>query len=76
MACGTRGGIFTISGANVTINHQLANSAPQVTVRYGSAGAQPGQLVEVDDSAADANNVTLTFPAAPTTNQYVVSIVG
>lgn len=69
-------GIFTVSGATVTINHQLGNAAPEVVVRYGSAGTAPGQLVEVDDSALDANNVTLTFPAAPAASFYVFSVIG
>lgn len=72
----TTGGIFTVSGSAVTINHQLGNASPTVTVRYGSAGAAPGQLVEVDDTAPDVNNVTLTLPSAPAANVYAFSIVG
>lgn len=70
------GGIFTVSGSTVTINHALANLTPDVVVRYGSSGTSPGQLVEVDDSASDANNVALTFPAAPAANVYTFSIIG
>lgn len=70
------GGIFTVAGPTVTINHQLGNAAPQVAVRYGSGGSVPGALVEVDDSAPDANNVTLTFPEAPANQQYVFSVIG
>lgn len=72
----TTGGIYTISGSTVTINHALSNPCPRVTVRYGSAGATPGALVEVDDSAPDANNVTLVLPAAPAANQYIVMVEG
>jgi hypothetical protein len=75
----TTSGIFSVSGAAVTVNHALGNSAPRVTVRYytspGSGNTQ-GALVEVDEVASDANNVVLTFPAAPSANQYVVTVTG
>lgn len=72
-------GIFTVSGATVTVNHGLANYAPRVTVRaYTSpaSGYTQGQMVELDESASDANNVTLTFPAAPASNNWYVSVLG
>jgi hypothetical protein len=72
-------GIFSISGAIVTINHALNNSAPRLTMRYytspGSGNTQ-GQLVEADEVASDANNLVVTLPAAPAANQYFVSILG
>lgn len=75
----TTGGMFTVSGSVVTVNHGLNNLCPIVGVRYGSAGATPGAAVEVDDAvptASDANNVTLTLPGAPSANQYVVTVIG
>lgn len=69
-------GIFTIAGAVVTINHGLANSSPIVAVHYGAGGTPVGARVEVDESVADPNNVTLTLPAAPAANQYIVTVVG
>lgn len=73
----TTSGIFSVSGAAVTVNHGLNNLAPRVTVRYGSTpvNGTTGALVEVEEIASDANNVVLTFPAAPTANQYVISVV-
>lgn len=75
----TTSGMFSVSGAAVTVNHALNNSAPRVTVRYGSvpgSGNTTGALVEVDEVASDANNVVLTFPAAPSANQYVITVTG
>lgn len=70
---------FTVSGATVTVNHALSSFSPRVTVRYytspGSGNTQ-GQIVEVDEVASDANNVVLTFPAAPAANQYHVTVLG
>lgn len=65
----------TVSGSTVTINHGTGNPNAIVGVRYGSAGTTPGQKVEVDDSASDANNVVLTFPAGPSANQYTFMVV-
>lgn len=65
---------ITVSGSNVTFNHGAGNNSPLVVVRYGSAGAVPGQRVEVDDSAADANNVTIGLPAAPAANVYTFMV--
>lgn len=71
------GGIFTVTGSTVIINHNLGNPTPLVVVRFGSAGINPGQLVEVDDdSDNNANNVTLGLPAAPAANTYVFSVFG
>ena len=69
---------FTVSGATVTVNHALSNFSPRVTVRYYTSpggGNTQGHLVEVDEVASDANNVVLTFPAAPSANQYHVTVV-
>jgi hypothetical protein len=77
----TTGGIFTVSGATITVNHALSNWAAQLTLRaYTSPdtgrGFAAGQLVECDDVAADANNITLTLPATPSTNNWYVSVIG
>lgn len=69
-------GIFSVSGAVVTINHGLNNQAAMLNVRYGSAGATPGLKVEVDETASDANNIVVTLPSAPVANQFIVQIVG
>jgi hypothetical protein len=70
-ASGTVDGLpITVAGAAVTFNHGAGNASPLVVVRYGPAGPTPGQLVEVDDVAADANNVTITLPGAPAANAY------
>jgi hypothetical protein len=75
----TTSGIFSVSGAAVTINHALNNWGASLTLRYytspGSGNTQ-GAKLEADDVASDANNIVLTLPGAPAANQYVVSIVG
>lgn len=65
---------ITVSGSSVTFNHGTGNGTPLVVVRYGSAGTTPGQKVEVDDGAGDANNVTITLPAAPGANVYTFMV--
>jgi len=72
-------GIFAVSGAVVTINHGLANFAPHFAIRaYTSpaAGYTQGQLVEMDNVATDANNISLTLPGAPASNNWIVAVVG
>ena len=72
-------GMFSVTGSTVIVNHNLNNSAPRVTVRAHTspaAGYTQGQLVEVDEQAGDANNVTLTLPAAPQNNNWIVSVIG
>lgn len=75
----TTSGVFSVSGASVTINHALNNSAAALTVRaYSSpaSGYTAGQLVEMDSVAQDANNLVVTFPAAPAANNWVVQVIG
>ncbi len=72
-------GVFSVSGAVVTVNHALANYAPKVEVRpYTSpaSGYTQGQDIEVENVASDANNVVITLPVAPAANAWVVSILG
>lgn len=75
-------GIVTISGANVTINHNLNNWAPSVIIgAYSSpyTGYSSGDLIGAGlngFTASDANNVTGTLPAAPASNNWYYSILG
>ncbi|MFB9383268.1 hypothetical protein ACFFTK_08965 [Pseudonocardia petroleophila] len=72
-------GIFSISGAVVTVNHGLNNACPAVVVRYGATpllSGSEGQLVEVDNQASDANNIVIMLPSAPATGNYKITIVG
>lgn len=72
-------GIFSISGAVVTVNHALDNFAPRLTLRYytspGSGNTQ-GALVEAEEIASDENNLVVTLPSAPSANQYYLMIEG
>lgn len=75
----TTGGIFSVSGAVVTINHGLNNSGARLTLRAHTspaAGYTAGHLVEVQDVASDANNIVATLPIAPATNAWYASVVG
>jgi len=72
-------GIVSVSGANITINHGLANSAPLVVIRAYSSPLAPytqGQEVAFDVVASDANNVTLTLPANPASNNWAYTVMG
>ncbi|MGH3540899.1 MAG: hypothetical protein ACRDTO_00765, partial [Mycobacterium sp.] len=72
-------GIFSISGAVVTINHALNNYGADLTLRYYTSpggGNTAGAKLDADDVASDANNIVLTLPGAPATNQYYVSVLG
>jgi hypothetical protein len=72
------GGIFTVSGTALTVNHGLSSSCPVVVVRaYTSPSPYvQGQLLECDNTATDANNVSITLPSTPGSNQYIVEIYG
>lgn len=72
-------GIVSVSGANITINHGLNNSAVDVVIRAFSSpysGYTAGQKVEFDDVCSDANNVTFALPAAPASNNWTYMIWG
>lgn len=72
-------GVFTVSGANITINHGLNNYAPSITVAaYTSpySGFSQGDIPLTGATATDANNVALTLPAAPASNNWIVSVIG
>lgn len=72
-------GLWTISGSVGTYNHGLSNSAVAVTIRaYTSpvSGYTQGDEIEMYNVATDANNVQITFPAAPASNNWVVQVVG
>jgi hypothetical protein len=75
----TTSGVFSVSGATVTINHALANFGAALTLRaYTSpvSGYSAGQLVEVDNVASDANNLVVTLPGAPAANNWFVQVIG
>jgi len=76
-------GIYTVSGAAVTVAHGFNNQYVQVQVFAGSSpptigGSTPstGEEIVVGVVRTDANNVTFTFPAAPAANNYNFSIQG
>lgn len=81
------GGGFTV-GANdsggtgfqaVTYNHALGNDTPGFLLRYGSAGADPGQQVETDNkpvSGTDVNNLVFNLPNGYAANQYKIMVWG
>lgn len=75
----TTTGIFSVSGAVVTVNHGLNNSAPDVTVVAGGtpvAGYTSLAPVEMDWVVVDANNVAITLPAAPAASNWVCTVMG
>jgi hypothetical protein len=70
---------FTVTGSSVVFNHALNNSAPVFVIRAGSvpiSGYTQGQLVEMDNIATDANNITITLPATPIANNWAVTAIG
>ncbi|MEU9819204.1 hypothetical protein ACIGG9_16065 [Pseudonocardia alni] len=76
----TSSGIYTISGQNVTVNHALNNPAPDVRVVIGSTppsgGYVAGQVIEVEWSVTDSNNVLVILPTAPASGNYIVGVAG
>lgn len=81
------GGIWTIGATDsggtgyiaVTMNHALNNVCPLFVLRYGSAGADPGQQVETDNkpaSGTDVNNLTFILPNGFVANQYRATVIG
>jgi hypothetical protein len=80
-------GAFTVGATDsggsgfiaVTWNHAFSNTCPLFVLRYGSAGADPGQQVETDNkpaSGTDANNLVFNLPNGFIANQYQAMIVG
>jgi hypothetical protein len=74
-------GIFTVGAASggfvpVTINHALNNALPIFELRYGSAGADPGNTVWADNKATDANNLVVYLPTGYIANAYGFTLVG
>lgn len=75
----TTTGIVTVSGAVITINHALNNSAPSVVLAAYSTpatGYSAGDLPICVPSVVDANNVSITLPAAPASNNWVFTVMG
>lgn len=72
-------GIFSVSGAVVTVNHALSNSAASLTIRpYTSpvSGYTQGEEVDVQNVCTDANNMEITLPANPASNNWIITITG
>lgn len=72
-------GKFTVAGANVTVNHGLANLSPIVQVTTGAVAPAQAPIntpVEVDYVITDANNLVITLPAAPVAGNYIVTVIG
>lgn len=80
-------GAFTIGATDsggtgfiaVTWNHAFNNTCPGLVLRYGSAGADPGQQVETDNkpaSGTDANNLVFNLPNGYIANQYQATVFG
>lgn len=80
-------GAFTVGATDsggtgfiaVTVNHAFNNLCPDLTLRYGSAGADPGQQVETDNkpaSGTDANNLVFNLPNGFVANQYRIQVIG
>lgn len=75
----TTTGAVTVTGAVLTINHNLSNYAPSITLAaYSSAitGYTAGDIVISGATVVDANNVSITLPATPVANAWYYSIVG
>jgi hypothetical protein len=72
-------GLWTIATAVGTYNHGLGNYCPTVTVRvYTSpaSGYTQGDEIDMYCVATDSNNVQITFPAAPASNNWIIQVVG
>lgn len=80
-------GAFTVGATDsggtgfqaITVNHAFNNLCPDLTLRYGSAGADPGQEVETDNkpaSGTDANNLVFNLPNGFVANQYRIQVAG
>lgn len=71
-------GIVTVSGAVLTINHGLNSFAPHVVIAaYTSpyTGYTQGDMPITGATATDANNVSVTLPAAPASNGWYYSVI-
>lgn len=72
-------GAFTVTGASVTINHGLSNSAPLVQVAAAgtaASGYTTGDMPFNGATVVDANNVLVVLPAAPLTGNWAVTVIG
>jgi hypothetical protein len=72
-------GIYTVSGAAVTVNHALGNKAAQPHVVYHTSpgsGNTEGDPLEVQYNNPDTNNTVITLPAAPQSNQFFLALFG
>jgi hypothetical protein len=75
----TTGGIFSITGANVTVNHGLNTLFPKVQLfahTSPASGFTANEPVEIGWTPVDANNVLIPLPAAPGLNNWRVGVKG
>jgi hypothetical protein len=56
----------------ITVNHALNTT----DITYSIKTVSDGSIVEADVIVVDANNISVTFAVAPTTNQYRVTVHG
>lgn len=61
------------SATSFNINHGLNTTDYAVFIKETGSGKQQ---VLADISEVDANNITVTFAVAPTTNQYRITVIG
>lgn len=61
------------SATSIAVTHNLNSRDISVTIRETGS---PYTLVFTDIDFTDANNVTVKFAVAPTTNQYTVTVIG
>ena len=75
----TTTGIVTVSGAVITINHGLSNWAPVFSIAaYSSpaSGYTTGDVPLSGFTVVDANNISVTLPAAPAANAWAYTVIG
>jgi len=61
------------SATSIVVTHNLNSRDVSVTIRETDS---PYALVFTDIDFTDANNITVKFAVAPTTNQYTVTVIG
>jgi hypothetical protein len=69
----------TVSGAVITINHGLSNWAPVFSIAaYSSpaSGYTTGDVPLSGFTVVDANNISVTLPAAPAANAWAYTVIG
>jgi hypothetical protein len=70
-------GAWTISGAVGTYNHALGSYAVDAHIfvyTSPASGFTQGDEIEMYVNRTDANNIQITFPAAPASNNWIVRV--